>query len=122
MGVKIYFTSFYNRELAKAEEDYEQISKKPEDESTAGDAVQTESDAGNDEKNDGEIDTAARMNLLPGVIPGQWKITDYPDTSEVKISLEKFKPMQHAKPALSTEHIQPEKFNRQFPPETMTDS
>ncbi len=105
-------TSMSEEDLARAEENYEQISKEPGGESIAGDKGQT--DAG--------IDSAIRFSLIPGATPGQWKSTGYTDTREVKISPEKFNPMQHPKPALNDKHLQPRKFNRLSPSETTTDS
>ena len=102
-------TDMSEEELAKAEKDYEQIVK------------ETGRESGADDK-DTDINRDIKFSVLPGAIPGQWENTDYSGIRKVKISPEKFDSTQHAKPALNNEHFQPEKFNRQLPPGTSTDS
>jgi len=106
-------TAMSEEDLAKAEENYKEISKEePGNESTVGDKGQT--DAG--------TDPAIKFSLIQEAAHGQWKSTRYTDIREVKISLEKFNPMQHFKPGLGSEHLQPGKVDRQLPSETTSDS
>jgi len=103
-------TSMTEEDLSKAGETYKQISMDTGDESATGD------------KNQVQTDMDYRLSLLPGVIPGQWQDTGYPESREVKISPEKFSPA-HPKPALTSEHIQLRKFSRESSVEnTTTDS